>query len=170
MSNPRTNDQSDPVLTLEQLSDIHAIERLKYRYLRLLDTKQWEGFAECFAPEATADYNGLAFDDPTSLVAYMRENMHAGVITMHQAHNPEIDLDPNDPDRASATWYLHDRVIVDAFRFELEGAAIYTDRYRRTEAGWRIVHVGYTRTFELTRHMDDPTKTKIAGPEVKARW
>lgn len=170
MTTPENSGRTEPVLTLEQLTDIKAIERLKYRYLRLLDTKQWEGFAECFAPEATADYNGLAFDEPASLVAYMRENMHDGVITMHQAHNPEIELDADDPDRATATWYLHDRVIVDAFRFQLEGAAIYSDVYRRTESGWRIVHVGYRRTFEVTWNMDDPSKTKVAGPEVRARW
>ena len=62
--------------------DITAIERLKYRYLRTLDTKAWDEFAACFAPDATADYNGLAFDDPASLVAYMRENMGEGVLTM----------------------------------------------------------------------------------------
>jgi hypothetical protein len=117
-------------------ADVAAITRLKYRYLRLLDTKQWDEFATCFAPDATADYGGLAFADPTALVDYMRGNVGEGVITMHQAHHPEIDVDPDDPDRASGTWYLHDKVIVDAFRFALEGGAIYRDRYvPRTRAG-----------------------------------
>ena len=43
--------------------DIHEITQLKYRYLRALDTKDWERFAACFVPEATGDYNGLTFDD-----------------------------------------------------------------------------------------------------------
>lgn len=150
--------------------DITALERLKYRYLRSLDTKAWADFAACFAPDATADYNGLAFDDPGSLVAYMRENMGAGVLTMHQAHHPEIDLDPEDPDRASATWYLHDKVIVDAFRFALEGGAIYTDRYVRTDDGWRIAFTGYRRTFEMTWNLDEPGGVKVRGPEVRSRF
>ncbi|KRB79993.1 bile acid 7-alpha dehydratase [Nocardioides sp. Root190] len=150
--------------------DIAAITRLKYRYLRCLDTKQWEDFASCFAPDATADYNGLAFEEPVALVDYMRANMGEGVLTMHQAHHPEIDVDLDDPDRATATWYLHDKVIVDAFRFALEGGAIYSDRYVRTDDEWRIQHTGYRRTFELTWNLDEPGGIKVHGPEVRSRF
>lgn len=152
------------------LDDITAITRLKYRYLRCLDTKQWDDFATCFAPDATADYNGLVFEEPVSLVAYMRTNMGPGVLTMHQAHHPEIDIEPADVDRATATWYLHDKVIVDAFRFALEGGAIYTDRYVRTGEGWRIQHTGYRRTFEMTWNLDDPAAVKVHGPEIRSRF
>ena len=41
------------------VDDITAISQLKYRYLRTLDTKQWDEFADCFLPDATGDYNGL---------------------------------------------------------------------------------------------------------------
>lgn len=150
--------------------DIAAITRLKYRYLRCLDTKRWEDFAGCFAVDATADYNGLVFDEPVSLVAYMRKNMGEGVLTMHQAHHPEIDLDQEDPDRATATWYLHDKVIVDAFRFALEGGAIYSDTYVRSADGWRIQRTGYRRTFEMTWNLDEPGAVKVAGPEVRSRF
>ena len=150
--------------------DIAAITRLKYRYLRCLDTKLWDDFAACFAGDATADYNGLVFDDPVSLVAYMRRNMGEGVLTMHQAHHPEIDLDPEDPDRATATWYLHDKVVVDAHRFALEGGAIYGDTYVRTTEGWRILRTGYRRTFEMTWNLDEPGAVKVAGPEVRSRF
>lgn len=150
--------------------DIAAITRLKYRYLRCLDTKQWEDFASCFAPDATADYNGLTFEEPVALVDYMRAHMGEGVLTMHQAHHPEIDVDLDDPDRAAATWYLHDKVIVDAFRFALEGGAIYSDRYVRTDDGWRIQHTGYRRTFELTWNLDEPGGITVHGPEVRSRF
>ncbi|MBM9458615.1 nuclear transport factor 2 family protein [Nocardioides sp. zg-536] len=151
-------------MTPSPLDDITAISRLKYRYLRTLDTKQWDEFADCFAPDATADYNGLAFEDPAALVDYMRTNMGPGVLTMHHVHHPEIDVDAEAPDRASAQWYLHDKVIVDEFRFALEGGAIYTDRYVRTEQGWRIQHTGYRRTYELTWSLDDPAGIKVSGP------
>lgn len=143
------------------VDDRDAICRLKYRYLRLLDTKQWDEFASCFAPDATADYNGLVFADPGTLVEYMRTNLGEGTITMHTVHHPEIDIDG---DSATGTWYLHDKVIVDAFRFALEGAAIYTDRYVRTADGWRIRHTEYVRTFELTWSLDDPAGVKVQGP------
>ncbi|WKN49301.1 nuclear transport factor 2 family protein [Nocardioides sp. Arc9.136] len=151
-------------MDMSTLTDIAAIERLKYRYLRCLDTKSWDGFAACFADDATADYNGLVFDDPDSVVDYMRTNMGEGVLTLHQAHHPEIDLDPEDRDRATGTWYLQDRVIVDAYRFALEGGAFYTDTYVRTADGWRIRHTGYRRTFELKQNLDDPAGIRVYGP------
>lgn len=157
---------SNDARTMDQLE----ITRLKYRYLRCLDTKQWEDFAACFAADATADYNGLVFDDPVSLVDYMRTNMGAGVLTMHQAHHPEIDLDTADPDRATGRWYLHDKVVVDAARFMLEGGAIYEDAYVRTHEGWRIARTGYRRTFEMTWDLDHPEKVRVAGPEVRSRF
>lgn len=157
-------------MSTDPAADVAAITRLKYRYLRCLDTKQWEDFAACFAPDATADYNGLVFDSPGPLVDYMRANMGAGVLTMHQAHHPEIDLDADDPDRASGTWYLHDKVIVDAHRFALEGGAIYSDVYVRGADGWRIVRTGYRRTFEMTWSLDEPGRVKVAGPEVRSRF
>ncbi|MBC9731938.1 nuclear transport factor 2 family protein [Nocardioides marmotae] len=155
---------------MNPVDDVAAITRLKYRYLRCLDTKEWDGFAACFAPDATADYNGLVFDDPESLVDYMRRNMGDGVLTMHQAHHPEIDVDADDPDRATGTWYLHDKVIVDAVRFALEGGATYSDVYTRIEGEWRILRTGYRRTFELTWNLDEPGGVRVHGPEVRSRF
>ena len=57
------------------MNDLEQIRQLKYRYLRTLDTKQWDDFADCFVPEATADYAGLAFPDREALVDYMRTNL-----------------------------------------------------------------------------------------------
>ena len=76
------------------LAVIEEIKQLKYRYLRTLDTKDWDGFEGCFVPEATGDYGeGLAFADRSALVGYMRENLGPTVVTMHHCHHPEIALD-----------------------------------------------------------------------------
>jgi SnoaL-like protein len=141
--------------------DIDEICRLKYRYLRSLDTKRWGEFEACFVPEVTADYNGLVFEDRATLVAYMRKNLGLGVVTMHQVHHPEITVDG---DTASGRWYLQDRVIVEEFRFMLEGAAFYEDRYLRTPDGWRVSHTGYRRTFEMTYSLDDLPGLRLTGP------
>jgi len=149
--------------TFGLVTDIDDICRLKYRYLRTLDSKQWEEFEACFVPDATGDYNGLVFDDRAALVAYMRENLGEGLLTLHQAHHPEIDVDG---DTASGRWYLQDKVIVEAFKFMLEGAAFYEDRYVRTPEGWRVAHTGYRRTFEMTYNLEDLPGLKINGPGV----
>jgi hypothetical protein len=130
---------------------IHEISLLKYRYLRSLDTKQWEELADCFVPEATGDYAGLTFPDRDAIVGYMREHLGPEVVTLHQVHHPEIEVDG---DTATGRWYLQDRVIAAEWRFVLEGAAFYDDRYVRTTAGWRIAHTGYERTYEASYPMD----------------
>lgn len=138
-----------------------AISQLKYRYLRTLDTKQWDDFGACLLPEATADYNGLAFDDRAALVGYLREHLDEGVLTLHQVHHPEIEVVG---DTATGRWYLQDKVIVPALSFLLEGAAFYEDRYVRTPDGWRVAHTGYRRTFEITYDLADLPGATVRGP------
>ena len=105
--------------------------------------------------------HGLVFEDRATLVAYMRKNLGLGVVTMHQVHHPEITVDG---DTATGRWYLQDRVIVEEFRFMLEGAAFYEDRYLRTPDGWRVSHTGYRRTFEMTYSLDDLPGLRLTGP------
>ena len=131
-------------------SDVEQIRQLKYAYLRCLDLKHWDEFAALFLPDATGDYAGLAFSSREELVGYMRENLPASRITLHQAHHPEIEVDG---DRATARWYLHDKVFVPEFDVAIEGAAFYEDRLVRTADGWRLAHVGYRRTFESSWQM-----------------
>jgi hypothetical protein len=155
--------QPDVTQLLVEEADRRAICELKYRYLRCLDTKDWDGFAACFVPDATGAYaGGLDFTDRDGIVTFMRDNMGPGLISLHQVHNPEIALGlDGDPDRAGATWYLEDRVLVPAFDYVLEGAAFYDDRYVRTSEGWRIAHTGYRRTFELSYSTKDIPSWKL---------
>jgi hypothetical protein len=144
------------------VDDLEQIRQLKYRYLRTLDTKQWDEFEDCFVADATADYAGLVFDDRAALVDYMRANLGPGIVTMHQVHHPEITVDG---DAGTARWYLHDQVISVEHRFRLEGAAFYEDRYVRTPAGWKVSHTGYRRTFEATYALDDLPGFRLAVPD-----
>ena len=134
----------------EMADDVEQVKQLKYRYLRTLDLKQWDEFEALFLPEATGSYAELEFADRDALVGYMRQNLTADLITFHQAHHPEIDVAG---DRATARWYLHDKVFVPAFDVAIEGAAFYEDVMVRTAAGWRFSHVGYRRTFEASWKM-----------------
>lgn len=142
----------------DPLQDRAEIKQLKYRYVRLLDLKRWDEFAECFVPEATGDYAGLAFADRAALVAFMIENLGPGLISMHHLHHPEIVVEG---DEATGTWYLEDKVLVPEHQFVLEGAAFYEDRYVRTPEGWRIAHTGYARTYEETWSTADIPSYKI---------
>lgn len=151
----------DLAAELDRLHALEDVRALKHRYLRCLDTKQWQEFEDCFVPEATGDYNGLVFDDRAALVDYMRTHMGPGLISLHQAHHPEVEVDG---ERATGRWYLQDKVIVAEHGFMLEGAAIYDDRYVRTAQGWRIAHTGYRRTYEATYRLADLPGMRVRGP------
>jgi hypothetical protein len=137
-----------------ELVAIREIEQLKYRYVRALDHKDWDLFRTCFVDDATASYGErLEFGSADEIVAYMRANLGPSMITVHQLHHPEIELAG---DEASGTWGLMDRVIMTEFRFLLDGASTYHDRYRRDADGdWRIAHTGYERIYEQMVSFDD---------------
>ncbi len=141
---------------------VEEIKQLKYRYVRCLDLKQWDEYAECFIPEATGSYESLVFADRDTLVAYMQKNMGPGLISMHHLHHPEITVDGDGVGSwATGRWYLEDKVLVPDFSFVLEGAAFYEDRYLRTAEGWRIAHTGYRRTYQATWSTDDVASFKV---------
>jgi hypothetical protein len=133
-------------------ADIEAIKQVKYRYLRALDTKHWDDFADTLAEDITADYGPsigeeLHFANRADLVDYMRSALGPNVITEHRVTHPEITVTG---DTARGSWYLQDRVIVAEYNFMLIGAAFYRDQYRRTDGGWKISATGYDRTYDAT--------------------
>lgn len=134
------------------LADVAAIELIKYRYLRGLDTKHWDDFADTLTEDVKGDYAASLgeehhFTNRADLVEFMRSSLGPAVITEHRVTHPEITLAG---DEATGIWYLQDRVIVAEFNFMLIGAGFYRDRYRRTPDGWRISATGYDRTYEAT--------------------
>ena len=150
------------------MGDIDEIMRVKYRYLRALDTKHWDEFADTLTEDIVGDYGSSLgeehhFTDRDSLVEFMRTSMPANVLTEHRVTHPEIDIDGVE---ATATWYLHDRVIVPDFNFMLYGAAFYDDRYRRTPNGWRISATGYQRTYEVNMSTESITNFKVTPGEA----
>jgi hypothetical protein len=90
----------------------------------------------------------------------MRTNLGPEIVTMHHCHHPEIEVDG---DTATGRWYLHDQVLSTAYKFKLEGAAFYEDRYVRTDRGWKVAHTGYERTFEATYQLDDSVTLKTGS-------
>ena len=135
------------------MSDHHAIERLKYRYLRALDLKIWDEFADTLTPDVTASYGPkLRFEGRDAVVDFMRNSLPPAIITVHHCHHPEIEIDG---DTATGTWYLDDKVIITEHRMLLTGAAFYDDAYRRDDDTWRIARTGYVRSYEATQPLPD---------------
>lgn len=148
----------------DNLAEIEAIKQVKYRYLRALDTKHWDDFADTLTEDVVGDYGESLgeehhFTDRATLVEFMRNSMPAGIITEHRVTHPEIAIDGDD---ATGIWYLQDKVIAAEFNFMLIGAGFYHDTYRRTADGWKISKTGYDRTYDAS------LSTETLGFKVKA--
>jgi hypothetical protein len=149
------------------LAALEEIRRVKYRYLRCVDLKLWDEIAEVFTADATVDYGTKALGEPIQLrgreeiVAFLRKSLGPGIITVHFASQPEIDIDGA---TATGTWSFEDTVIATEFRVVIKGAAFYEDRYARGGDGrWRISHTGYVRTYEVMMSLDDVPSLKFTA-------
>jgi hypothetical protein len=135
------------------LQTLEELRRLKYRYLRTLDLKQWDGFGATLTSDVQASYGDrLSFDGRDAVVEYLRGSLPPTIITVHQCHHPEIEIDG---DTATGTWYLDDRVLIIEHRLLLTGTAFYNDTYIRGSDGvWRISRTSYVRSYEAMESLD----------------
>jgi hypothetical protein len=135
---------------LQQTLDIEAIKKLKARYFRFIDTKDWVGFAQVFAknarmlvPEADVDITGR------DAIAESIATLLDGVQTVHHGHMPEIEIQSDE--RATGVWAMFDYVEwppADGNRVGIVGYGHYFERYVREDGAWRIAE---TRLERLRR-------------------
>jgi uncharacterized protein (TIGR02246 family) len=130
------------------MDDIEAIRRLKARYFRTMDTKDWTGMRQVFADDVvidTSEAGGSIVEGADEFMAFLQETL-AGTVTVHQGHMPEIDV--ASPTRATGIWALNDIVIWPS-GMRLDGYGHYHETYEKIAGEWRI------KTSKLTRlHAD----------------
>jgi hypothetical protein len=161
---------------LARLEAIQAIERLKYRYWRACDSKDPNGFRDCFVKEgAEVDYGpGLGtFTDREPLVelyqalALRREEGRWMYHDVHHGVHPDIEL--IDDETATGSWTfgfmrvnLVDQVIE---RASLE----YRDTYVIEAGVWKIQKSHVTPLTSLSMPIPDGARIgpgpKKAGTE-----
>ena len=83
------NGGMSPQLSLAEIADIEAIKGVKYRYLRALDTKRWDDYADTLTDDIVGDYGSsvgeeLHFTNRVDLVNYMRKSLGPAVLTEHR--------------------------------------------------------------------------------------
>lgn len=156
---------------LRLLVATEAIKRLKARYVRAVDTKDWDLLASTFAPDARSVYNdgNFASEGRDDILRFLKAALDTkDVVTMHHAHTPEIDI--TSETTARGTWYLEDTVLNLMESTEhmpgksiLIGTGIYHDEYVNRDGEWLISLTGYERIFEYT------TPSHEAGV-LRTRW
>lgn len=138
---------------LERLAAVDAIRQLKARYFRCMDTKDWQGFAGVFAPDAQLDMRSEMHDGSggsgliegaASIADFVRSRID-DVETVHHGHTAEIEL--TSADTARAIWAMEDRL-----RWPpgsplagLHGFGHYHETYRHIDGRWYITSTRLTR-------------------------
>ena len=130
----------------EAWAEIEAIKRLKARYFRMIDTRDFADFADLFTSDAEIDVREDAGDAGRitggARFAAFVEKATLGARTVHHGHMPEIEL--IGPDSATGIWAMSDIV-----EFEngagLRGYGHYRERYAKEAGVWRIAAMRLTR-------------------------
>ena len=132
-------------------TDWHAICDVKARYCRMLDTKNWAGYADCFTENLVLDSSpsgGYAVHGRDAAMQMVRGSIETAK-TSHQVHSPEISFDA---EGADVIWAMQDLVLWDAGRAQeigyagLTGWGHYHERYVKCADGkWRIARTTLTR-------------------------
>ena len=134
------------------------IRRLKARYLNACDSKDVAAVRACFTEDAVIEYPPLGSFDLDGLINIFTEMAASTpIVDVHQGHNGEITINGDE-----ARWNLGFATYnprANSFRML---ASFYTDRYRKTDDGWRIF---YTRSEP--RAIVDGV---LAEDGLKANW
>jgi hypothetical protein len=120
------------------LADVYEIARLKARYCRRVDTKDWTGLEDCLTDDFTLTGEGAVHRGRDEVMSFVSRAL-ADAVTVHHVHNPEIEL--TGPDTATAIWAMNDYVEIplpDGGSFVLRGYGHYHEEYARTGDGWRV--------------------------------
>jgi hypothetical protein len=154
---------------MDDLHEIDAIKRLKYRYLRALDLKQWDDLGACLTEDCRSAYGDghFSFEGRAAILAFLIDALGPATrISSHRVHHPEIEL--TSPTTATGVWALDDVVIETQAKLTIRGSAYYHDEYVKVGGAWKIAKTGYRRIYEeMESRTDTPslalTKNAFVG-------
>jgi hypothetical protein len=135
---------------VERLVAIEQICRMRSRYLRMLDTKNWDEVANAYAPDATLAFHteapGVVSRGRTQIIATITSTL-VDVTTVHYGHMAEIDI--LSPHRATGVWALEDMLWFGA-KSMYPGRRVHAyghlnDTYSKIDGRWLLQDVEITR-------------------------
>jgi NAD(P)-dependent dehydrogenase (short-subunit alcohol dehydrogenase family) len=154
---------------LTKLYVAEEIKRLKARYFRCMDTKDWDGLATVFAEDAVFDLREVeSVRDPMTgqwhppfggegkifrgrdAVLSMIRNAVQHLVTVHHGHMPEIEV--IDYTRARGIWAMEDliRNAPGQSSVKMHGFGHYHETYTRDDTGW-VIHTTRITRLSLVR-------------------
>jgi hypothetical protein len=149
---------------LQRLLAMEDIRQLKARYYRCMDTKDWEGLALVFAPDAifdlrqvtsvrhpiTGDWSPLYGGEGDvhrghAAVLKMIRDAVTRLVTVHHGHMGEIEITSDTT--ARAIWAMEDLIqnAPGEPTLNMQGFGHYHDTYVKLADGWKILTTRITR-------------------------
>ena len=144
------------------MDDLEEIKKLKARYYRGLDSKDWELYADVFAEDVVVDLTtagGEAYRGRDQFMAYARGLQL--VQSVHQGHMPEIEL--LSESSATGVWSFEDYNLWEDGS-QNHGWGHYLETYEKRDGRWRIktMRLSYLRIERFERG-SGPTPIYVAG-------
>lgn len=126
------------------MDDIEAIKRVKARYFRFMDTKDWDAMREVFADDVVVDTSssgGGVVTGADPFIAFLRDAI-GDVVTVHHGHMPEVELASSTT--ATGIWAMED-MLRWPNGMEMHGYGHYHETYEKIDGTWRIKSTTLTR-------------------------
>ncbi len=126
------------------VDDVEAIRRLKARYFRTMDTKDWDAMRQVFTDDVvmdTSEAGGNVVSGADEFMSFLQGTL-GDAVTVHQGHMPEIDL--TSETTATGIWALND-IVIWPNGMRLDGYGHYHETYEKGPEGWRIKSSKLTR-------------------------
>lgn len=163
---------------VHELRAIEAIKRLKARYFRLIDTKQWTKLRTVFTHDCTFEGLWAGGDGAGAFIESIQKNLDT-VLTVHMGSMPEIEI--IDATSARGLWSMTDylewptdsrayRGVSVPGQRGIRGYGHYSEEYMLTDGGWRISHLRMTRLrIDPLLGPIEPEHTDFMPP-VREEW
>jgi hypothetical protein len=158
-----TEEAADRIEAISRLQEARALERLKARYCRTLDTKDWSGFRDLFTHDFVSDTTesgGPLIHGADEFVSFIRTTLDR-CVTVHQVQQPELDL--TSATTARGVWAMQDVVRLRR-GLTLQGHGHYIETYEKIDGQWRIKSSKLTRLHE---HIATPIFTLYISDRVR---
>lgn len=129
----------------EEMAAFLAIGKVKSRYCRMVDTKDWAGLAALVTEDFELDVSegtGVPVVHGRDAAIAMISASIGTATTVHQVHIPEMEIDG---DRADVIWPMQDRVLWGGDRPSITGYGYYHEHYVRRDGQWRIARLRLSR-------------------------
>lgn len=143
---------------LQRLVDRDLIRELSHRYALAIDSRDVDGLLDLFADEFELPDGRRGRE---ALREWFTAILSSYTTSIHLVGNQVIDLDPDDPDRASGNVYC--RCELEADPQWIVSCLLYRDEYTRVGAGWKL------RRREMLGWYAVDALDRPSGPD-KARW